>query len=80
MTSFEKCHIETAGLHQWAWIGHTLRKGEDNIARMMMEWNPFDGLGRAPGGQWQIWGRAVKQETRAEITSQKPHTMASRDT
>ena len=32
--------------HKKAWIGHTLRKGEDNIARMAMECNPFDGLGR----------------------------------
>ena len=43
-----------------AWIGHILRKDEDNIARMAMEWNPFDGLGRARGGQWQTWRRAVR--------------------
>ena len=101
MASFEKCHIETAGLHQlllsstfriywlnrisneellrraeiepveirirrqkWAWIGHTLRKGEDNIARMAMKCNPFDGLGRAPGGHCQTWRRAVDRETK----------------
>ena len=72
---------------KWAWIGHTLRRGEDNITLMAMEWHPFDGLGRAPAGQCQTWRRAVKRETkilgkklaRAEITSQKPHTMASRD-
>ena len=39
--------------HKKAWIGHTLRKGEDNIARMAMEWNPFDCVGRAPGGECQ---------------------------
>ena len=37
-----------------AWIRHTLRKGEYNIACMVMEWNPFDGLGRAPGAQCQM--------------------------
>ena len=38
---------------KWAWIGHTLRKNEDSIARMAMEWNPFQGLGSAAGGQCQ---------------------------
>ena len=58
---------------------HTLRKGEDNIARMAMEWNPFDGLGRAPGGQCQTWRQAIERKTkklgkklaRSEITSQE---------
>ena len=30
-----------------------------------MEWNPSDGLGRAPGGQCQTWRRAVDRETKA---------------
>ena len=38
---------------KWGWSGHTLRKDEDSIAHMAMEWNPFDGLERAPGGQCQ---------------------------
>ena len=66
-----------------AWIGYTLGKDEDNIACMAMEWNPFNGLGRAPGGQWQTWRRTVERETkelaRSEITSHKSHTMASWD-
>ena len=45
-------------------MGHTLRKGDDNIARMAMEWNPFDGLGRAPGGQYQTWKRPVERKTK----------------
>ena len=49
---------------KWAWIGHTQRKGEDNIARMAMEWNPFERLGRAPSGQYQTWRRAVERETK----------------
>ena len=36
---------------KWVWIGRTLRKEEDSITRMAMEWHPFDDLGRAPGGQ-----------------------------
>ena len=47
-----------------AWIGHNLRKDEDSIARMAMEWNPFDGLGRAPIGLCQTWTRAVERETK----------------
>ena len=43
-------------------IGHSLRKDEDSLARM--EWNPFDGLGRAPGGQCQTWRRAFERETK----------------
>ena len=49
---------------KWAWIGHTLRKDEDSIARMAMKWNPIDGLGRAPGKQCQTWRRAVERETK----------------
>ena len=44
---------------KWACIGHILRKDEDSIAGMAMEWNSFDGLGRAPDGQCQTWRRAV---------------------
>ena len=29
---------------------------------MAMEWNPFDGLGGAPGGQSQTWRSAVERE------------------
>ena len=39
---------------KWAWIGHPMRKDEDNIARMAMEWKPFDGLRRALGGQKRL--------------------------
>ena len=46
-------------MQKWAWIGHTQRKAEDNIARMVMEWNRFDGLGRAADGQCHTWRRAV---------------------
>ena len=48
----------------WSLIGQTLHKGEDHIARMAKEWNPFDGLGRAPGGRSQTWRRAVERETK----------------
>ena len=54
-----------------AWIGHILRKDEDNIARMAMEWNPFDGLGRASGGQCQTWRRAVEQASGQRKSSEE---------
>ena len=54
-----------------------------STVRVAMKWNPFNGLGRAPGGQWQTWRRTVERETkelaRSEITSHKSHTMASWD-
>ena len=31
---------------------------------MAMEWQPFDGLVRVPGGQCQTWRRAVEPETK----------------
>ena len=41
-----------------------LRKDEDSIARMATKWNPFDGLGRAPGRQCQTWRRSVERVTK----------------
>ena len=41
-----------------------MNQDEDSIAHMAIEWNPFDGLGRVPGGQYQIWKREVQRETK----------------
>ena len=41
-----------------------MRKDKDSIARMALEWNPFDGFGRPPGGQFQTWRRAVERDTK----------------
>ena len=45
---FRKTEIQQVEIRirrqKWAWIGHTLHIDEDSIARMAMEWNPFDGL------------------------------------
>jgi len=32
--------VTTIKRRRWKWIGHTLRKGERNIARHAMDWNP----------------------------------------
>jgi hypothetical protein len=31
---------------KWGWLGHTLRKPTDDIARQALEWNPQDKQGR----------------------------------
>ena len=65
--------------HKWTWIGHTLRIDENSMARMAMKWNPFDVLGRAPGGQCQCdLAKSSWARDKNENNSQKPHTMASR--
>jgi hypothetical protein len=38
---------------KWGWLGHTLRKPSDDIARKALEWNPQDKRGRKrPRNTW----------------------------
>ena len=60
-------------------MGHTLRKGDDNIARMAMEWNRFDSLERAPAGQCQTWGRAVERQTKKLVKSWREQKLLARN-
>jgi hypothetical protein len=32
--------------HKWGWLGHTLRKPSDDIARQTLQWNPQGKRGR----------------------------------
>lgn len=42
------------GMRKWKWIGHTLRKASDDIARQAMTWNPPGRRKRgAPATTWQ---------------------------
>ncbi|XP_055371785.1 uncharacterized protein LOC129605835 [Condylostylus longicornis] len=45
---------------KWKWIGHTLRKPANNIAKMSLEWNPQGS--RSPGRPRNTWRRSVKSE------------------
>jgi hypothetical protein len=54
------------GLRKWGWIGHTLRKGPDDIARQAMSWNSLNK--RKPGRPPSPGNRPseVKQLSRAK--------------
>ena len=54
-------HIEESiKRRKWKWIGHMLRKPENNITRFVLEWNP-QGF-RRRGGPRQSWRRSVLDE------------------
>lgn len=54
------------GRRKWKWIGHTLRKAPDDIARQAINWNPPGR--RKPGGQRTTWQSSVRREA-AQQTS-----------
>lgn len=49
---------------KWEWIGHTLRKPDDNIAKKALRWNPITQSGRTAGRPRQTWRRTVDAEVR----------------
>ena len=51
---------ESIERRKWKWIGHTLRKPENNITRSAREWNPQGS--RRRGRPKQSWRRSVKDE------------------
>ena len=57
----QQCRIEESiKRRKWKWIGHTLRKPENNITRSALEWNPQGS--RRRGRPKQSWRRSVKDE------------------
>ena len=48
--------------HKWGWLGHTLRKPSDDIARQALEWNPQGKRGR--GRPRNTWRRTVLEEAK----------------
>ena len=42
------------------WIGHTLRKGNDDLAKQALDWNP-QGT-RTPGRPAETWSGTVRTE------------------
>ena len=52
------------GKRKWGWIGHTLRKNENDITKQAMSWNP-PGKRRA-GRQFSTWRRTVEKEAKQQ--------------
>ncbi|CAG9135134.1 unnamed protein product [Plutella xylostella] len=52
-------------LRKWRWIGHTIRKGADNMASIAFEWKPLGGH-RRRGRPVHTWRRTVDGELRAQ--------------
>ena len=49
---------------KWSWIGHTLRRNPNEIARQALDWNPQGS--RKRGRPKQTWKRSVLEEADAE--------------
>jgi hypothetical protein len=47
---------------KWGWLGHTLRKPTDDIARQALEWNPHGKWGREK--LRNTWRRTMLEETK----------------
>jgi hypothetical protein len=64
---WRRCRFEEIGRmiakRKWSWIGHTLRRKENEIARQALEWNP---QGRRKVGRPRMtWRRSVIMEAKA---------------
>lgn len=62
LTGFEKMDL-VIRRRKWNWIGHTLRKPVDDIARQSLDWNP-QGI-RKRGRPKTTWKRTVVEEAKA---------------
>ncbi|XP_065360082.1 uncharacterized protein LOC135953967 [Calliphora vicina] len=51
-------------IHKWSWIGHVLRRTNDNVAKMAIDWNPQGS--RRRGRPANTWRRQI--ETEANLT------------
>ncbi|KAJ4436711.1 hypothetical protein ANN_16843 [Periplaneta americana] len=48
---------------KWKWIGHVLRRENDNITRMALDWNP-QGLNRRRGRSKITWSNTIRDEAK----------------
>jgi len=62
---------------KWRWIGHTLRKGQDNITRQALEWNPQGK--RKRGRPRQTWRRCLHAELKTAGLSWEEAKKRARD-
>jgi hypothetical protein len=49
---------------KWKWIGHTIRKDENAVERIMLDWNPQDT--RKRGRPKKTWRRSVMEQAQRE--------------
>jgi hypothetical protein len=56
-------------MRKWKWIGHTLRKDQNNITREGLNWNPKEKLGK--GRPSVTWKRTVLAELQEQNVSWK---------
>jgi hypothetical protein len=49
---------------KWKWIGHTIRKDENAVERITLDWNP-QGT-RKRGRPKKTWRRSIMEEARKE--------------
>jgi len=63
--------------HKREWLGHTLRKPENNIPRMALEWNPQGS--RARSRPKATWRRTILSETRKMNKSWQEVKMLARN-
>jgi len=59
---------------KWKWIGHTLRREDNEIAKMALEWNPQGS--RRPGRPSNTWMRTVHIEYSSWGTWQEVRRLA----
>ncbi|KAI5646060.1 hypothetical protein NE865_01953 [Phthorimaea operculella] len=72
-TAFTKAGEETLGFasavaeeiahRKWSWIGHTLRRSDDNLAKIAFEWLPSGK--RRRGRPVETWRRITRSELNA---------------
>jgi hypothetical protein len=49
---------------KWKWIGHTVRKDENEVERIALDWNPKGT--RKRGRPKKTWRRSIMEEARKE--------------
>jgi hypothetical protein len=49
---------------KWKWIGHTIRKDENAVERIALDWNPQGTMKRGRPGGGQLWKRHREKEGR----------------
>ena len=55
--------VDEVGQRRWRWIGHTLRRNNQNIARQALRWNPQGQ--RRRGRPRMTWRRSCELEMEA---------------
>ena len=69
--------VDEVGQRRWRWIGHTLRRNNQNIARQALRWNPQGQ--RRRGRPRMTWRRSCELEMEANGHSWSDLTQMARD-